>query len=386
MPINTLGFGVFSLAFYRDLILSGHFNVNIEPIGNNKITDDVENLLTNISLDKNRLLHDLDKSYDKDNVTITIWHPQQMEIALKSNKLNIGYVHFETDYLNSQTVNKLNKHNDLTLTCSHWGQSILDELGVNSKVLHGPNPLRLYSRDTFEYLYPPFDLPKAALNKHIIMSSGKWEKRKGHHIIVDAMDHLENTTLLAVWDNPFTGGDTQPMQYLAQKGWRLLFRFLYNGLINCFEKNGNMIVLFSRRTKYEDIIRMYATVELYISASAGEGWDLPLVEASTITKIIGTANTAHLEYLSKSEYIPVKGSVVANDSIFFNGTQGSWYPTDVTKLVFKIKDFFREKEEYMATVDMAGSFESCIIRPRFCNYSVDLCKIIDAELASKRKR
>ena len=346
IPINTLGYGVFSMALYRALVATPMFHqISIIPIGNGTV-DNVYGLRGMLDILESWLVRDLARPPDFDAPTVTVWHPGHMDISFKS-RVNIGYVLFETDAFMPEELQSMRDHCDIVATASKWGVDVLKAHGLPAALIPGPNPLQTHKLPIeaqyiaslcIRDIQPALWRDLAMANKLVIASSGKWEIRKGHHQILQSLDELENCCLLAMWDNPFTGGLQQPMGAIVRAGWHL--RDVANSdevSVYHYEKETNDILLMSRMSSYANTLQVYREADILISASAGEGLDLPVVEAISLgIPVIATRNTAHTDYVDPFLGLDT-ALAVARDGIWFHGNRGNWYPTTVDQIVNAIK-------------------------------------------------
>ena len=92
--------------------------------------------------------------------------------------------------------------------------------------------------------------------------------------------------------------------------------------------SGMDIALGSYIRDYRKLLGLMQGCDGYISISAGEGWDQPLVEAMGLgVPVLVTRNTAHEQYcdLFNSTLINCRNEI-AYDGIWFTGNKGKWYP------------------------------------------------------------
>jgi len=350
IPINKLGFGMFSLGVIKAL-QDANMKIGIIPINAN-LDPDLNEILEDIEYNKEEFQALLDNGKDLNFIkeashNIVIWHPQGCDTYLQKDKINILWTHFETTYLSDKTIHSVSLF-DKILVCSHAAEIILNSLVGNKTIsLYGPViPAYLDYKPSPLTIIGSINQFIDTENRAICVSSGKWEKRKNHMMIVDSF--VENSgILLGVWSNPFTGGLKEPIEYLTLHGWYAVGQFMFEGSkepATVFKNKHNKqsaIVMFPYIKRYRDVLRLFKTGHIYIAISSGEGWDMPAVEASSLGLLcILSNNTAHELYdsyqaIGNPTQLDIISSVpcrrkLAIDGKWFHGEGYWWEPHEAS--------------------------------------------------------
>ena len=187
-PVNELGYGKVGCEFTYSGIEAGD-KVSLFPIGN--ITcykhreKNIREALANSA------------SFRNDVPCVRIWHQHDMSMFVGKG-LHIGFPIFELDNFTSNEIHHL-KSCDRLFVCSQWAKSVLETFGIKDVhvVQLGYNP-EVFRRNVFS---------KDINSPYIFLNMGKWEKRKGHDILVEAFNKAfskhDNVQLLMCNDNPF---------------------------------------------------------------------------------------------------------------------------------------------------------------------------------------
>jgi len=378
IPVNSLGFGLFSLAYYKIFTETGT-DVRVCPI-NEVPRGSVDGLLEDLEIDKDKFYNSIGEP-NKDDTTVTIWHPH--EIARLQTARTIGYTHFEIDDLSLDAAKQIMKLDNIVVCYqdavnvirSSYAKyaaeaSLADTKITTVHLIEGPCvPLML--KKPINTLKEVRELALSlSKGQTIFGSSGKWEVRKNHPMIIDSIDALKlPITLVALWNNVFTGGLAEPIQYLTNHGWQIDQQFTLRGGLGYVFKNkhGAHVILVPPIERYRDVLSLYRTFDVYLAISSGEGWDMPLAECIGlgVTAII-SKNTAHNVYIQASSswdispfVIPCE-RVLAYDGRWFKG-EGCW---------FKPKEnIFMTKLAIMHT----SKHDSHMRGPNFTS-TLDLCK------------
>lgn len=349
MPINSLGYGIFSLYFLFNFLADYSVTqdqidsqIDIVPIG----APDLETLksfeLGNGLNVKHKIL---DAKYaDNKNYThvIYIWHPNQLTLGFpaKIGQKNIGITFFERDQLMPDEALELSKVSKIIPT-SQWASDVLNAYGITTTkpflpyMYDGPR----YSEEGRGLNSLPPDVEKFNSfirslpgGDSVAFSAGKWEIRKNQHAILDVCSSLgKPNVLIGLWDNPFTGGLTQPLTHLNENGWKLknTYKFFENvGYV--YIKGLCNLVLLPRIPSYEKSLKVLKVCDSYISLSSAEGLNLHALEAMYygMHSIYLTNNTAHIDLINqigiKKEGVIECSKTLAIDNIWFRG-EGNWY-------------------------------------------------------------
>lgn len=357
-PINNLGFGLFGLGIF--LSYGGSCGYRARGI-NSK--DDVEKNLTASQWKiqeylRDRFFADTEPATENErkNGLINIWHPTGIHEGFPvGTALKIGWTHFETDHLSDIEIDHLSQLDGIII-CSEWAKGVLIE-NFNRrnkrlpKVHIVPGPALSTCIDsrgvTTDYNYA-FETVKGIKDKfhtNVLISSGKWEIRKNHPDIIKVINNTRLPIhLIGLWDNPFTGGTTEPIKFLMDNEFSLEFcgEVKERQIPVFINKHGARVFVFPRLESVREVIDMYRYSDGYLAVSSGEGWDMPAVEAISLSiPTLITYNTAHMEYTNPHNTFSIPCETVrAYDGRWFHGT-GNWYKPSYAVLDEKIREFWK---------------------------------------------
>jgi len=166
---------------------------------------------------------------------------------------------------------------------------------------------------------------------------GRWDYRKSTKEIIETFlktfDPKEPVDLIVSIDNPYSGDKLKTTEERLEK----------YGLLNARIK----IVHLPPREDYVNLLR---SMNVFLSCSRSEGWNLPLIEAMACgTPSIYSNCCAQLEF-AEGRGLPVKvlGEKPANASSYnhFNETVGNYYEPDFEDLGKVMRDAYKKYEEH----------------------------------------
>lgn len=324
IPVNSLGYGMHSMAHYKALVECDDVNIRLEPIGN---ISNHETIIKELGISEGRFKKDLERNIDGAAPSFILWHSEHLGRYLGKG-LNVGATLFETDKLMPNELLGLNSV-DRVATYSQWGVDVLNKHGLIAQKIVGPcipSYTDAYSKiKAFELL----DL-KIGDDK-VIISPGKWEIRKGHPTFVHDISVLAKSSYFSVfafWNNIFTGGLAQPVQCLLDNGWKLKGQYSRGeSMLYAYILGHATLYLFGHISSHEELMSLYKRADIMASYSCGEGWDLPCIDAIYMEcGVIATDNTAHREYSNHFAETLTCNKSVADDGIWFKKNRGNWYP------------------------------------------------------------
>jgi glycosyltransferase involved in cell wall biosynthesis len=301
-PINNVSYGIVS----KNIIYNLHCldEISLFPIQNPDIEQyDVERGLGQ----KLKQLIDNTSSYDNNGDSLTIWH--QFDLARRIGKgKHCAFSFFEVDVLTERERHHINQL-DLFFVASKWAQSIVCE-----QTKHTPQTCIVAPLGVNREIFNEFKTVQNDKDKLIIATVGKWERRKGHDLLVDvfnsAFTEHDNVELHMFTFSPFNNEE-------QNKYWQSLY-------LN--SKLGNKIKLFPRIKDQQELAQLLQPVDVGIFLSRAEGWNLPALEMMAMNKpIIITNYSAHTEFCNENNswLIPINEKEPAIDGIWFKG-EGNW--------------------------------------------------------------
>lgn len=289
-PINNLGYGVAGYNILKE-IYKRDSSVSLYPIGNPEQQDDFikSAMINTANLRLNRPF-------------VKIWHQHDLAQRIGSGKY-FGFPIFELNEFDKREQLSM-LHCDEIITCSKWAADLVSsQIDKKASVV----PLGVDS-NTFS--------PTRVNNstKTIFFNCGKWEKRKGHDVIIECFNKAFNASddveLWMMCTNPFIGDNN--------KAWQKLYK--ESGL-------GDKIRLIPRQEHHLDVARLMNMTDCGLFPARAEGWNLELLEMMACGKhVIATNYSAHTEFCTpvNSRLINVDKLETAFDGVFFDGSKGFW--------------------------------------------------------------
>jgi len=312
LPLNQLGYGIVgtNLAVEIKKILN---DVCIWPLG--PVDCDPEY----IEIIKENIANV--KYFNHKDSCYKLFHANQM-IMNPSKGMWTGSTFFELDTLNEMEVAFLNTF-DIIFAFGKWSEQVMIENGVKSRIEN------IAIGVDKRYFYPRNEQKDP--DKTVFINCGKWEKRKGHDVLVEAFNRAfdvdSNVELWMMNDNPFLPPE-------EQQKWIDLYKN---------SKLGNKIKMVKRVPHQQDVANIFAKVNCGVFPSRAEGWNLECAELMAMGKDIITTNcTAHTEYCNEenSMLIDVPEKELAFDGKWFYN-QGNWHKFAEPQIQ-KLADYMRE--------------------------------------------
>lgn len=294
-PINNLGYGVAGYNIFKELIKLQPDSA-LYPISNPEFTDKA--IATGME-NRNKI--------NIGDPCVKIWHQHDLHSFVGKGK-HIGFPIFElTEFTEEEKLSM--KHCDKLFVCSKWAKDIIlnqmPETFFSEKLVHVV-PLGV---DT-EIFKPEV----SKRSKTIFFNCGKWEKRKGHDVLLECFNRAfkndDNVELWMMCHNPFIGQHNQ--------GWEKLYK---NSPL------GNKIRIIPRQNTHQDVYNIMKQTDCGVFPARAEGWNLELLEMMACGKdVIATNYSAHTEFCNKdnSFLIDIDSLEPAHDGVFFTGNHGSW--------------------------------------------------------------
>ena len=319
-PINNLGYGVAGYNIFKHLY-KDHPSAALYPISTPEFID--ETISAGL---KNR-------GTLKGSPSVKIWHQNDVHSHI-GNGQHIGFPIFELTEFNDEEKLSM-KHCDKLFVCSEWAKEVLyNQQGWTSPPVHVV-PLGV---DTGLFCPHKSNRPQT-----IFFNCGKWEKRKGHDILLEcfnsAFEDRDNVELWMMCENPFIGQ--------SNEGWANLYKS---------SKLGDKIRLIPRQKTHKDVYNIMRQTDCGVFPARAEGWNLELLEMMACGKSVITTNySAHTEFCNADNSLLVEpeGLEKASDGVFFSGEYGMWANLDGSRtkeqLVVHMRSIHKKK--------MAGSLE-----------------------------
>ena len=327
-PINNLGYGVAGYNFLKGLYTIDP-SVTLYPVAQPEPVGDQEIIATCINNQIN---------YEKDRPCVKIWHQHDLQSRVGKGKY-FGFPIFELTDFSSHEFVSLN-HCDEIMVCSHWAKNVvLNNLNIDNEQVHVV-PLGVDSS-----IFKPSAIN--ARSTTVFFNCGKWEKRKGHDIVVEcfnsAFEHTDDVELWMMCDNPFIGD--------MNGKWSDLYKS---------SKLSSKIRILPRQKTHQDVWEVMSLTDCGVFPSRAEGWNLEILEMMGAGKHVITTNySAHTEFCNNenSHLIQIENLETAYDGLFFNGKCGMWAEiadNQKEQLISYMRNIHKKKQSKELEINFSG--------------------------------
>ena len=249
--------------------------------------------------------------------------------------------------LHKEYCEKMDLASEVWVPTTHMSD-LLSEAGVSSPVHIVPLGV---DQDVFGPRSGQMGLPSTARSFRFLSVSW-WGPRKGFDILIKAfvMEFFDSDDVCLVISSRDHGG--KPASYIASE---------IEGIVKSTGKEDRApIVLHSRITTDKELASLYNACNVFVLASRGEGYSLPIVEAASCgLPVISTRCTAQETYLddSNSYLLDPEGFGKADPRDGRTNSVGRWckfyenqqFPVFSGKSVRRLGELMRESYEDRAT-------------------------------------
>ena len=292
-PINDLGYGVAGKNICKAMSSIG-YKASLFPISQPNFSSQEEADTFGPMLRQSQ-------TFDKNAPCLKVWHEFSMAERIGKGRM-LGFPFFEINKFDSQRKHHLSSCDDV-LVASKWAQEI-----VNNEVPSAKTHVVPLGVDTNLFKSAEKKLNK---DKFVFFNCGKWEKRKGHDILLllfqEAFKNENDVELWMMCENPFL-----PPQEAAK--WTSAYA------------SDPRVRLIPRVNTQQDMVPILQNVDCGVFPSRAEGWNLEILELMSMGKhIIATDYSAHTEYCTDDNSMlatPYKNEP-AVDGIWFKG-EAQW--------------------------------------------------------------
>ncbi|MEM8995612.1 MAG: glycosyltransferase [Acidobacteriota bacterium] len=176
----------------------------------------------------------------------------------------IGWVVWETTRMPEDLARFLRGLDEIW-TPTEWGRRLLVESGV------GSTPIRVVPEGVDPEVFKPIPRDGTGPRPFRFLSVGKWEHRKGFDVLVKA------------WARAFA--PDEPVELILhtyderRPGWTL-----EDGLRQIGAAGEHAPIRWSRPTPLVKLVLLYNRCDVFVTATRGEGWGLPVFEALACAK------------------------------------------------------------------------------------------------------
>ncbi|MFI5404978.1 MAG: glycosyltransferase [Nitrososphaerales archaeon] len=238
--------------------------------------------------------------------SVKLYHQFDLHNGFPTKGPQVGFPIFELDGFHELERKNL-EDLDILAVCSEWARQMIWK-NTNRKDIVHVVPLGV---DTS--IFRPLNLPKQD-NIFRLFNVGKWERRKGHDILIQAFcETFSQDDRVELWmmsDNGWIGPE-------GNKKWEDLYTK---------SKLGNKIGIIHRVDSHDKVAQLMNCMDCGVFPSRAEGFNMEALEVLACGKqLIITNTTAHTEFcnMGNSQLIELHGQELASDGVFFNG-QGQW--------------------------------------------------------------
>ena len=327
-PINSLGYGV---AGYN--ILTTFYaiddSITLYPIAPPEPEFETPVVKTAIENQKEPALN---------RPCVKIWHQHDLHTRV-GRGIYVGFPIFELNEFNQAEITSLH-HCDKIFVCSEWAKEVV----VNNTNFTDQDVYVVPLGVDLNIFQPSTPLSRPAT---IFFNCGKWEKRKGHDVLLDCFNSAfgveDNVELWMMCDNPFIGEQNQKWQNLYKTS-----------------PLGAKIRMIPRRQTHKDVYNIMVQTDCGVFPSRGEGWNLELLEMMACGKhVIATNYSAHTQFCSEDNcrLVNIDNLETAYDGVFFSGKIGLWAEiSDVQKeqIVSHMRSVHQIKQQNGLPINYAG--------------------------------
>lgn len=326
-PISRTGYGVHSINFLA--AIDSYYDVSLYPIAQPDYDGKYNTIIQKAIARADNL--------NAKAPSIKIWHDTDM--ATFCGNPRIAYTVFELDRISPRGKNHLASCNKIIVP-SEWAKSILERhlfMGDAIYVVPEGVDTQMFPYETIEY-----DEKFSKNSPLVVCNVGKFEKRKGHYSILEA---LRNTTMYitmyAHWFNPFMKKEVI-VKAIEENGWTNVHTPIdvYGCRFELYSNPNATVKLYlslDHIHKQREISNLYRTADVGLFPHFAEGWNLPLSEAMATGLPCITQNySGPSEYLTPTNHISLAGNMkAAYDGIWFH-KQGNWSEVSPEEIANKL--------------------------------------------------
>lgn len=250
---------------------------------------------------------------------------------IEKGKYNIGHLFWETDKLPKEWIVPCNQVNEIW-TASESQAKMIKDSGVTVPIHWFPQPVDLVpgTKEDLEYIIPNF-------SGFIFYSIFQWIERKNPKGLLTAywkaFQGVDDVCLvLKTYGYNYSDGEFARIKSDIER-WKKELN------LQSYPK----VYLVKKLFNESEMFKLHKTGDCFVTASRGEGWQRPAVEAMTLGKpVIGIDKTGFADYLTEDLYYPCK----TFESQVVQVSQIPWYTSDMKWLEVVEKDLI----ENMMTV------------------------------------
>jgi len=279
---------------------------------------------------------------DLNNITHIIQHVLPHMFEYKSGVKNIGYLDWETDnILRSNWANCCNLMDAIFVPCEANKQALINS-GVKSKIFIIPHAC---NHERFKVKQDKINLG-VHKNKCIFYNIGELNKRKNLPGLIrayySAFSSRDDVVLVVKTNMP--GKTPEEVQNEIKTMCADIRKYVH---IYPQDSKYPPILMISNRLNNQELDKLHATGDIFVSLSKGEGWNIPAHDAMCWGNIpILSSTGGHItitqsnnDYLVSGTETPCFG-VVDGFNDLYTGKE-FWFEADLKDAINKMKSFYK---------------------------------------------
>lgn len=260
-------------------------------------------------------------------------YPKYME----KGKFQIGRLMWETDKLPKEWVNPLNQMNEVWTATEPQAQMIR-ESGVTTPIKCFPQPINTIHADS---VIPPFKIPN--FEGTVFYSIFQFIDRKNPRALLETywktFEGIDNVCLvIKTFKNGYSDKEFAFIKAEITK-WKTQL-----GL-----KSYPRVYLTTKLLNSQEMFRLHKAGDVFVSASCGEGWGIPAVEASLMGRpVISIDKTGFADLFPKEIFYPIECELVRAiqvPTIPWYRSDQKWLAIDKRQLAQQMLDCYNNTNE-----------------------------------------
>jgi len=234
---------------------------------------------------------------------------------------SVLYTTFEREQLAPELVDQLNRLDGVWVPC-RWNKMTCIACGVR------PNIVEVFPHVYFDD--DPLLKLEAPEAKRAFLWIGQWEPRKAPHRLIkaflNAFDWRDEAHLFLKTNGHWSIGDYESPETVIDReafaaGWRR-------------EEAFSAISVIRNALPREDIVQLYEAANVYVSASRGEGFDLPCFQAKLAgRRVVTTDSGGPRDFLDEHDVVVPATDRVAIDPAYNYGENALHFDHDLDALI-----------------------------------------------------
>jgi glycosyltransferase involved in cell wall biosynthesis len=279
----------------------------------------------------------------KDTPLLKIWHQHSLTQRVGNGRYYAMPI-FELNKFNDLEKHSL-KFPDHLIVNSKWAKNVVE---LNLPLYH-PDDTSVVPLGVDTTVFKPSEDPVRQEGTYNFLNMGKWEKRKGHdllvHVFNKAFTQDDDVQLNLVPYNPF-------LKQQEVDAWSAKYKS---------SPLGDKIFILPRLGTCYDVANIMNQCDCGIFPSRGEGWNLELLEMLACGKPVITTNySAHTEYCDEDNTYLVDIDTLedAYDGKWFHG-QGEWAhlgTNQIDQTIEYMRYCYKERPSNEAGIRTANQF------------------------------